>query len=62
MKEQWIQEMRQKMADYRRTAPEVSWEEIERAMSANKTRKTRRLWLQRVAATAAILLIGGVGY
>jgi hypothetical protein len=62
MKEQWIQEMRQKMADYRRTAPEVSWEEIERAMTANKTRKTRRLWLQRVAAAAAILLIGGVGY
>lgn len=62
MKEQWIQEMRQKMADYRRTAPEVSWEEIERAMTANKTRKTHRLWLQRVAAAAAILLIGGVGY
>lgn len=62
MKEQWIQEMRQKMADYRRTAPEVSWEEIERAMTADKTRKTRRFWLQRVAAAAAILLIGGVGY
>ena len=62
MKEQWIQEMRQKMADYQRTAPEVSWEEIERAMIAHKARKTRRLWLQRVAAAAAVLLIGGVGY
>lgn len=62
MKEQWIQEMRQKMADYRQPAPEVSWEEIERAMIAHKARKTRRLWLQRVAAAAAILLIGGVGY
>lgn len=62
MSEQWIQQMRQKMADYKRPAPEVSWEEIDRTLAANKTRQPRLLWLRRIAAAAAFLLIAGVGY
>lgn len=62
MSEQWIQQMRQKMADYKRPAPEVSWEEIDRAVAANKTRQARLLWLRRIAAAAVLLLITGVGY
>ena len=61
MNEQWIQQMRQKMADYKRPAPEVSWKEIDRALAANKTRQTRLLWLQCVAA-ADLLLIVGMSY
>ena len=62
MSEQWIQQMRQKMADYKRPAPEVSWEEIDRTLAANKPRQPRLLWLRRIAAAAAFLLIAGVGY
>ena len=57
MSEQWIRQMQQKMADYKRPAHEVSWDEIDQALAAGKTHKTRQLWLQRVAAAAAILLI-----
>jgi hypothetical protein len=62
MNEQWIQDMRQKMADYQRPAPEVSWEEMDRALTANDARKTRSLWLRNMAAAAAVLLVAGVGY
>ena len=62
MSEQWIRQMQQKMADYKRPAPEVSWDEIDQALDAGKAHKTRQLWLQRVAAAAAILLIAGAGY
>ena len=60
--EQWIEQMRQKMADYKRPAPEVSWDELDRALAAGKVRKTRLLWLRRMAAAVAVLLIAGVGY
>ncbi|MBR5039138.1 MAG: porin family protein [Prevotella sp.] len=62
MSEQWIQQMQQKMADYKRPAPEVSWDEIDQALAAGKARKTRQLWLRRMAAAAVILLIAGAGY
>lgn len=58
MNEQWTEQMRQKMAGYRRPAPEVSWDEIDRALTA---RKPRLLWLSRVAAAAVVLLMAGVG-
>jgi len=60
--EQWKEQMRQKMADYKRPAPEVSWDELDRALAAGKVRKTRLLWLRRMAAAVAVLLIAGVGY
>lgn len=62
MKEQWIEQMQQKMAGYQRPAPEVSWDELDRALTAGKSRKTRQLWLRRMAAAAIVLLIAGVGY
>ena len=62
MNEKWIEEMRQKMADYQWPAPELSWDELDRALAAGKNRQMQRLWLHRIAAAAAILLIAGVGY
>ena len=62
MNEQWINEMRQKMTDYQWPVPEVSWDEIDQAVAANKAHKARQLWLRRMAAAAVVLLIAGVGY
>lgn len=62
MNEQWIQQMQQKMAGYEYPAPELPWDEVDRVLSANKSRSARVLWLRRMAAAAVILLIAGVGY
>ena len=62
MDEQWMKEMQQKMADYQWPAPELSWDELDQALTANHPPKTRQLWLRRIAAAAVILLIAGVGY
>ena len=62
MNEQWINDLRQKMTDYQWPIPEVSWDEIDQAVAANKARKARLLWLRRMAAAAVVLLIAGVGY
>lgn len=62
MNEEWIEQMRQKMADYQWPAPELSWDELDQALTAGKVHKTRMLWLRRLAAAAVILLIAGVGY
>ena len=60
MNEQWRQQLRDKMEGYQRPAPEVSWEKIDQALDA---RKPRRLWLWRIAAAVAVvLMITGVGY
>lgn len=62
MNEQWINDMRQKMTDYQWPVPEVSWDDIDQAVAANKAHKARQLWLRRMAAAAVVLLIAGVGY
>lgn len=62
MNEQWINDLRQKMTDYEWPAPEVSWDEIDQAVAANRAHKARLLWLRRMAAVAVVLLIVGVGY
>ena len=62
MNEQWINDLRQKMTDYQWPVPEVSWDEIDQAVAANKAHKARQLWLRRMAAAAVVLLIAGVGY
>lgn len=62
MNEQWINDLRQKMTDYEWPVPEVSWDEIDQAVAANKAHKARLLWLRRMAAVAVVLLIAGVGY
>ena len=62
MDERWIQQIREKVADYKRPAPEVSWEALDRALDAGMTRKVRLLWLRRMAAAAVFLLIAGGAY
>lgn len=63
MKETWRKQMQQKMADYEKPAPEVSWEQIEQAVAANKRKaKLVPLWTRRIAAAAVILLSVGAGY
>ena len=63
MKEQWRQQMRQKMADYKEPAPEVSWDEIEKAVAANgQQTKTIAMWPRRIAAAVVVLVTAGTGY
>lgn len=62
MDEQWMKEMQQKMADYQWPAPELSWDELDHALTANHPPMTHQLWFHRIAAAAIILLISGVGY
>lgn len=63
MKEQTRKDMRQKMADYQMSAPEVSWAEIEQAVSAQKRQTVViPMWHKRIAVAAvAILIVGGAG-
>lgn len=63
MKETWRQQLRQKLADYEQPAPELSWEQIEKAVAANRrTVKPIPLWTRRIAAAAVVLLVVGAGY
>ena len=66
MKEQWIQQMQEKLAGYRQPAPDVSWDEIEKALAQNR-RKARakmvQMWTRRIAAAAAMVLaLVAIGY
>ena len=63
MKEQWKQQMRQKMADYKEPAPEVSWDEIDKAVASHKQKaKTVPMWPRRIAAAVLVLVTAGAGY
>lgn len=63
MKEQWIEELRQKMTDYQEPAPEVSWDEIEQAVSgAKRQARVIPMWLRRIAAAILVLIMAFVGY
>lgn len=62
MEEEWMLQMREKMADYKWPAPELSWNELDLALAAGTTHKTHLLWMRRMVAAAVILLIAGVGY
>ena len=60
MKEQWKQQMRQKMADYKEPAPEVSWDEIDKAVASHKQKaKTVPMWPRRIAAAVVVLVTAG---
>ena len=62
MEEQWIEELRQKLADFEQPAPEVSWEEIEKAVAAhNRQAKKVAMWPRRIAAAILVVVTGGVG-
>ena len=62
MNEEWMEQMRQKMADYQWPAPELLWEELDKALTTNNPRNNHLPWLRRMAAAAVVLLIVGVGY
>ena len=63
MKEQWRQQMQQKMADYRQSAPKVSWDALNKALANNKPKaKIVPMWMRRIAAAVAILLVSTLGY
>ena len=54
MKEETRKEIRQKMADYRQPAPEVSWDVLEKALAGNKPARKVALWPKRVAAAPGL--------
>ena len=65
MKEEWKKQMQQKMADYRESDIEVSWEEIEKTLAANRKQARARVVPMRmrgIAAAVAVLLLAGGGY
>ena len=63
MKEQWRQQMQEKLADYRKSAPEVSWEKIDKALASNKPKaKAVLMWMRRIAAAVAVLVVATAGY
>ena len=74
MKEEWIKQIQQKMADYEESAPEVSWDEVAKAMTGRRqllrvipliheqSSPTRHLWLRSAAAAVLLLIATVVGY
>ena len=72
MKEDWKKQLQQKMADYEESDIDLSWEEIDRALEANRQKavaaertkaKTVLLLVRRISAAAAVvLLLAGIGY
>lgn len=58
MEEKWIEELRQKMADYKEPAPEVSWDEIEWAVHP----RVIPMWYRRIAAAVLVLIMAFAGY
>ena len=63
MKEQWRKQLQEKMADYQESDIEVSWAEIEKTLAKNRQQaKVVPLWIRRVAAAVAVILVTGVGY
>jgi len=74
MNELWIKQIQQKMADYEEPAPEVSWDEVAKAVTGRRqpskviplipeqSSPTRRLWLRSAAAAVLLLIAIVVGY
>ena len=63
MKEQWRQQMQQKMADYKQPAPEVSWDALDKALASNRHKaKTVPMWTRRIAAAVVALMVVTGGY
>lgn len=63
MKEQWRQQMQQKMADYKQPAPEVSWDALDKALANNRHKaKTIPMWMRRIAAAVVALVAVTGGY
>lgn len=63
MNEKWINDIRERLIDYKKPAPDGLWEDIERAIeeknisSSKKTGKKVFLWSGRIAAVAAMVAL-----
>ncbi|MFJ1366268.1 outer membrane beta-barrel protein [Capnocytophaga canimorsus] len=58
MKEKWLKDIQQRMADYQTDEPEGLWESIQAKMSQKNKKRSRAvlfLWTKRFAAAAAII-------
>ncbi|CEN49250.1 conserved hypothetical protein [Capnocytophaga canimorsus] len=58
MKEKWLKDIQQRMADYQTDEPEGLWESIQAKMSQknkNRSRAVLFLWTKRFAAAAAVI-------
>ena len=62
MKEQTIKDIQKKLADYRQPAPEISWDELEKTLAANKKKSVVPMWGKWLSAAAAMLLVAGIGW
>lgn len=63
-KEEWIEQLQNRMADHQESVPEGLWEKIESALPPAEPQKARVATWRRWAAAAAVagLLLGGAGY
>ena len=63
-KEEWIEQLQNRMADHQESVPEGLWENIESALPQAEPQKARVATWRRWAAAAAVagLLLGGAGY
>ena len=58
MKEKWLKDIQQRMADYQTDEPEGLWESIQAKMSQKNKKRSRAvlfLWTKRFATAAAII-------
>ena len=63
-KEEWIEQLHDRMSNHEEAVPEGLWEKIESALPETERPRTRVLPLRRWAAAAALaaILLGGAGY
>ena len=56
--------MQQKMADYQQPAPEVSWDQLDKALAANKPKaKVVPMWTRWLAAAVVVgIVVVSAGY
>ena len=62
MKEDWIEQVRQRLNSYEEKAPEDLWESIQQQMAARQRPARMVVWRRWTAVAASVLLLLGVGY
>ena len=64
MEDKWRKQMQRKMEGHERPLPDLSWDELNRALAANKRPRMTVVWGRRIAAAAAIVIVvvGGAVY
>ncbi len=67
MNDKWLNELRDRMADYRESAPENLWDDIARELERDAApiaprRNVVALWIRRSAVAAMLVLALALGY